>query len=174
MFSEEEEEEEKPVQKKKAPKPTKKMSSKIRFKPTTTKIESSSSDDEEITKNAKKEKIETDNKEEVIMKSKPKRKSFDLMALLRLQNLHGFWEDLDEINAMLGSDISIIKGVDVTPKNLNTNCVSTILAIAALHVKANDQKNIWTMIEQKAIKWLTKNLQGVDIDQLIKDTESLI
>ena len=103
-----------------------------------------------------------------------KRKPYDLMSLLRLQDFHGYWDDLDEINAMLGSNISSINGVDVSPSELTLKCVATILAIAALHVKSNDQKNLWTMIEQKAVKWLKKSLPEANIDQLIKDTESLI
>lgn len=53
-------------------------------------------------------------------------------------------------------------------------CFATILDLAILHVKSMDQKNLWTMIELKAIDWLKITLPKADINQLIKDTESLI
>lgn len=75
---------------------------------------------------------------------------------------------------MLGLNVSKINGVDVTDEIIANKCVATILALAALHVKSIDQKNLWTMIEIKAIDWLKTTLPNADINQLIKDTESLI
>ena len=96
------------------------------------------------------------------------------MALLKIQNFNGYWENLGEINAMLGLNVSKINGVDVDDQKIANKCVATILALAALHVKSMNQKNLWTMIEIKAIDWLKITLPNSDVNQLVKDTESLI
>ncbi|KAK8843188.1 hypothetical protein M9Y10_025034 [Tritrichomonas musculus] len=70
------------------------------------------------------------------------KKQYDLMTLLHNQNFTGYWENLGEINAMLGLNVSKINGVDVTDEIIANKCVATILALAALHVKSIDQKNL--------------------------------
>lgn len=76
------------------------------------------------------------------------KKQYDLMTLLHAQNFTGYWENLAEINAMLGLNVSKIDGVDVADEKIANKCVATILALAALHVKSMNQKNLWTMIEK--------------------------
>lgn len=96
------------------------------------------------------------------------------MSLMRLQNFKGYWEDLDELNHLLNINVSHINGVNVNDKEIEKNCVATLLAIAALQTKAADEKSVWVMIEQKALSWLTKTLPNEDIDKLINDAKSLI
>ena len=52
--------------------------------------------------------------------------------------------------------------------------MATILAIAALRIKSPNQRNSWMMIEQKAINWLEKQLHGVNIENVIENTQKLI
>ena len=96
------------------------------------------------------------------------------MNLMRLQNFKGYWEDLNELNHLLNINVSHINGVNVDDKEIEKNCVATLIAIAALQTKAADERNVWIMIEQKAISWLTKALPNADIDKLINDAKSLI
>ena len=55
------------------------------------------------------------------------------MNILHNQNFNGYWENLDEINEMLGLNVSKING-----KKIANKCNATILALAALHVKSMD------------------------------------
>lgn len=70
--------------------------------------------------------------------------------------------------------MSSIKGVKLSNDVTEKNCVATILAIAALRTKLPNQRNSWMMIEQKAINWLEKQLHGVNIENVIENTQKLI
>lgn len=70
--------------------------------------------------------------------------------------------------------MSSIKGVKLSNDVTEKNCVATILAIAALRTKSPNQRNSWMMIEQKAINWLEKQLHGVNIENVIENTQKLI
>ena len=99
---------------------------------------------------------------------------YSLMNMIKLQSFEGFWADLDRINGMLGVNVQKIDGLNVEDKDLEKKCISTILAIASFHVKSQNEKNTWSMIEHKAISWLKSNLPNVDIDKLIQQTEKSI
>lgn len=100
--------------------------------------------------------------------------NFKFMSITQLQKIEGFWEDLNALNKILGTKINSINGVKLSEKITEKNCVATILAIAALRVKAPSKKNSWMMIEQKAINWLKKKLNGFNIEQIIAETQKLI
>ena len=70
--------------------------------------------------------------------------------------------------------MSSIKGVKLSNDVTEKNCMATILAIAALRIKSPNQRNSWMMIEQKAINWLEKQLHGVNIENVIENTQKLI
>ena len=99
---------------------------------------------------------------------------YSLMNMIKLQSFEGFWADLDRINGMLGVNVQKIDGLNVEDKDLEKKCISTILAIASFHVKSQNEKNTWSMIEHKAISWLKSNLPNVDIDKLIQRAEKSI
>ncbi|KAK8834521.1 von Willebrand factor A domain-containing protein 5A [Tritrichomonas musculus] len=106
--------------------------------------------------------------------SKPKPNQFDLMKLIRCQKINGYWEDLNEVNKLAGVNVNHIDEINLDDKSEETKCLATIVAIAALHVNSLDQKNVWTMIEEKAMTWLKATLTNIDIDPIIQKIESLI
>ena len=99
---------------------------------------------------------------------------YSLMNLIKLQMFDGHWDDLDKINEMLNLNIKLIDGIDLSDKNLEKKCISTVLAVAAFHIKSQEEKNTWKMIEQKALAWLKSNLSNVDVDKIIEQAKQLI
>ena len=99
---------------------------------------------------------------------------YNLMTLIRYQKIVGYWEDLNAVNEMAGININHIDGIEIENKILEKECIATIVAIAILHVKSPEEKNVWNMIEEKAINWLKSNLLKVNITQTIEINEKLI
>ena len=94
--------------------------------------------------------------------------------LIKLQKWEGYWDDLDKLNEILKSIVQKIDGISLENKDLEKKCISTVLAIAALHVKSQDEKNTWSMIEKKAISWLKSNLTDATFVKIIEQTENLL
>ena len=57
---------------------------------------------------------------------------FDFMSVIGLQNFSGYWDDLDKLNNLLGLNISHIDGVNIANKEIERNCIATLIAIASL------------------------------------------
>lgn len=98
--------------------------------------------------------------------------TYNVIDLIKLQKFEGCWEDLDIINKMINMNVSNIDGISLENKDLEKKCISTVLAIAIFHVKSQNEKNIWSLIEKKAISWLKSNLSCIDIAKIIENTEN--
>ena len=112
-----------------------------------------------------------DNYAELLTFDSQKNSSFNLMSIIRCQNSEGFWEDLNEIKTITGININHIDKIKVNDPSLETKCVATFVAIAAIHIRSADKKNTWKMIEQKAIDWLKKTLPQCNINEIMKEIE---
>ena len=55
---------------------------------------------------------------------------YDLITLTRYQKVRGFWDDLDTVKKITGVNIDHVDGIDLQDKELEKNCVATIIAIA--------------------------------------------
>lgn len=100
--------------------------------------------------------------------------SFDVISLIRLQHINGYWEKLDDVNKICGLNIHHINEISIREKDIERKCIATIIAIAALHAKAPEKQNTWNMIEQKAKHWLGQTLNDTNIDQLLRKIEESI
>ena len=98
---------------------------------------------------------------------------FDFMLITQLQKVAGFWEDLNFLNIILGLNVNHIDNVSVSDKKTEKRCIATILALAALRVKASKERNSWQMIEKKGVDWLKKELTKIDVEQIIQITHNL-
>lgn len=84
------------------------------------------------------------------------------------------WKKLDDVNKICGLNIRHINEISIREKDIERKCIATIIAIAALHVKAPEKQNTWNMIEQKAKHWLSQTLNDTNIDQLLRKIEQSI
>lgn len=115
--------------------------------------------------------VETNRLSEIQHKT---RNGFDFMSLIRLQNIIGYWENLNEINSIIGIEINDIPEIKIDDLKLHKRCIATIIAVSALHIKSPESKDVWCMIEEKAINWLKSVLHGIDINYIISKVEKMI
>ncbi|OHT14129.1 von Willebrand factor type A domain containing protein [Tritrichomonas foetus] len=111
---------------------------------------------------------------------------YELMTLIKLQKISGYWQDLDAINQLSKLHVKSLNDLNLT-EPLNTEVtqaikdasdsnpiICTLIALALLHKFSNDVKNSWMMLETKALKWLSGKLENVDIQAVIAHVESII
>lgn len=99
---------------------------------------------------------------------------FDFMKIIQLQKAAGFWDDLDALNKILGTNVSNIDSIKASSIEMEIKLLATILAIAALRKKAANERNSLLMIERKAINWLKNEINGIDVEQIIVKAQSII
>lgn len=126
------------------------------------------SSDDELSDNN--DEIEINNSEDFSNNEKTVN-SFDVVSLIRLQHIDGYWENLDDVNQICSLNIHHINEIKIENKDIERKCIATITAIVALHVKTPEKQNTWNMIEQKAKHWLKQNLKNINIDQLLRKIE---
>lgn len=99
---------------------------------------------------------------------------FDMIVLIRNQNIEGFWDNLDEVNRIIGTNIDHLNKIQLNNPTLEKKCVATVVAIAALNVLFPTKINSWKLIEEKAIFWLKETLKVAEISDILEETERLI
>ena len=55
---------------------------------------------------------------------------YNLLTITRFQKFEGFWEDLEAVQKLAGLSVNRIDEVSVSDKNVENNCIATILAVA--------------------------------------------
>ena len=95
-------------------------------------------------------------------------------ALIALQQASGAWTETSEVMRVLGitskTDIPIFK----TPTD--DALKATAIAIAYLQNKAQDKKDVWEMIVEKAQVWMGKNAVkgGQTVEELVAEAAALL
>ena len=100
--------------------------------------------------------------------------TFDLISLIRLQHIDGYWDDVDDVNNICDLNINYIDEIKVKNKDIERKCIATIVAIVAMHTKAPEKRNTWNMIEQKALLWMNQILVNINIDTILRRIEESI
>ena len=103
-----------------------------------------------------------------------KKKEFDLMSFIRKQNFDGYWDDLNYVNQFVGTNIISIDDLQIDNIKMKSEIIATIIALAAINVLASEKRNIWSLIEQKGIKWLRETTKNTEISRIIQKVERLI
>jgi hypothetical protein len=96
----------------------------------------------------------------VISELAPATKQNDVCEILENHSIEGFWTNADGMMAKSGLDeppILPIVGPEVTAKAL-----ATVLALAILRKRYSEQQEMWSLLELKALKWLTRIVEGID------------
>ncbi|KAK8838496.1 von Willebrand factor A domain-containing protein 5A [Tritrichomonas musculus] len=115
-----------------------------------------------------------ENENEDLDKDDVDNNDFDMMSLIKYQNIEGYWENLDEVNQIAGLQINKIKRIRVKKSFQENLCIATIIAIALLHVLAPNRRKSWKIIEEKGIDWLKKAVENEDIPEIINEIEKMI
>jgi hypothetical protein len=93
------------------------------------------------------------------------KKQNDVCEILEDHSIEGFWTNADKMMKKSGLGESPI--LPTVAAEVMDKVVATVLALAILRKRYLDQQEMWTLLELKALKWLTRIGEGIDWSQII-------
>jgi hypothetical protein len=87
-----------------------------------------------------------------ISEIEPVMREKDVSALLEDHSVEGYW--LNSAKLMKQSGLVVPPKLPLIAPNLSEKVLATVLALAILRKRYQDQRDLWQLLELKALKWL--------------------
>ena len=102
---------------------------------------------------------------------------FTYKTVTSLQNMRGYWDDVSSIFQKIGKVLHMPKSLQTlngVSDDVKANAFNTVAAISILRHWFSSDHSSWSLIERKALSWLSSVSKDTDWESLICEVSSLL